>query len=178
MSRLQVRASRGMPRPSRNHWGAILTASIMLGGLILPALPGDRSASAASSTLVISQFQVVGGGDYRHADEFVELHNVGTSPVDLDGMRLVYRSAAGTSDVNLRVWSASTPVPPGGYYLLGHAQGYDGPAADATFGANNDNGMLAAAGGGLAVRLGAANSGTIDRFPRLRDRDQRVRGDD
>ena len=150
----------------------------MLGGLILPALPGDRSASAASSTLVISQFQVVGGGDYRNADEFVELHNVGTSPIDLDGMRLVYRSAAGTSDVNLRVWSASTPVPPGGYYLLGHAQGYDGPAADATFGANNDNGMLAAAGGGLAVRLGAANSGTNHEFPRLRDRDQRVRGDD
>ncbi len=129
-----------------------------MGVLVLPVLFGGRSASAASTTVVISQFQVLGGGTDHHADEFVELHNVGTSSVDLDGMRLVYRSAAGTTDVNLRDWSVSTLIPPGGYYLLGHAQGYDGPAADATFGAPADNGVLSMSGGGLALRQGANNT--------------------
>ena len=144
-------------RPIRT---SIVAASIVLGLIILPAPLGDTSVSAASSTVVISQFQVAGGGTKPANDEFVELHNVSTSSVDLDGMRLVYRSAAGTTDRVLQIWSASTVVPAGGYYLLGNITGYDGPAPDATFG-TLVNGELAAAGGGLALRLGAANSGTI-----------------
>ena len=161
MNRLQIRASDDATRPSRSRWGVVLAISVVLGALTMPALLGVRIASAASTTVVISQFQVAGSGDYPPADEFVELHNVGTSSLDLDGMRLVYRSASGTTDVNLRVWSESTPIPPGGYYLLGHTQGYDGPAADASIGASTDNGVIAASGGGLALRQGAANTGTI-----------------
>ena len=157
---MRTRASERAPRASRSHWGAILTTAIMLGGLILPALTGDRSASAASTTVVISQFQVAGGGTKPPNDEFVELHNVGASSIDLDGMRLVYRSVDGTTDKVLKIWSVRTPIPPGGYYLLGNATGYDGPAADATFG-TLVNGELAAAGGGLALRQGAANTSTI-----------------
>ncbi len=133
---------------------------MMLVALIPPVMLDARSASAASTTVVISQFQVAGGGTKPPNDEFVELHNVSTSSIDLDGMRLVYRSVDGTTDRVLKIWSGSTPIPPGGYYLLGNITGYDGPAADATFG-TLVNGELAAAGGGLALRLGAANSGTI-----------------
>lgn len=139
----------------------MLAMLMTLGLLVLPGSLGISDTSAASTTVVISQFQVLGDGTERHADEFVELHNVSASSVDLNGMRLVYRSARGTTDVNLRDWSVSTLIPPGGYYLLGHTQGYDGPAADATFGANNDNGALSMSGGGLALREGANNTGTI-----------------
>ncbi|HEV2762253.1 MAG TPA: lamin tail domain-containing protein, partial [Pyrinomonadaceae bacterium] len=113
------------------------------------------SAQAASSTIVISQFQVAGG---TAADEFVELHNVGSSAFDLNGHRLVYRSAAGTSDVNVVTWTASAVIPAGGYYLLAHSTGYDGAAAaNATFN-TGATGTFAAAGGGLAVRHVASNA--------------------
>ena len=115
---------------------------------------------AASNTIVISQVQVAGGGAAPAGDEFVELHNVGTSSVDLNGMRLAYRSTAGTTDVIFQAWSESTLIPAGGFYLLGHSISYDGPTPDATFG-NFTNGEIAGAGGGLALRQGAANSGTI-----------------
>ena len=160
MNRLRVRAAAGNIRAPRSIRASIVAASIVLGLIILPAPLGNTSVGAASSTVVISQFQVAGGGTKPANDEFVELHNVSTSSVDLDGMRLVYRSAAGTTDRVLQIWSASTVIPAGGYYLLGNITGYDGPAPDATFG-TLVNGELAAAGGGLALRLGAANSGTI-----------------
>nr|MDQ3283339.1 lamin tail domain-containing protein [Acidobacteriota bacterium] len=113
---------------------------------------------AVSSTLVISQFQVAGG---TAADEFVELHNVSGSAIDLNGYRVVYRSAAGTTDVAVINWTTTTMVPAGGYYLITHATGYDGsPAGDITF-PGGGTGTFAAAGGGLALRNGAANSGTI-----------------
>ena len=117
------------------------------------------TANAVSTTVVISQFQVAGA---TAADEFVELHNISNSDYDLNGHTLVYRSAAGTSDVNLSVsWATTTIIPAGGYYLIAHATGYDGsPAADKTFNLGS-TGSFAAAGGGLALRNGAVNTGTI-----------------
>jgi predicted extracellular nuclease len=114
-------------------------------------------AQAVSTTLVISQFQVAGG---TAADEFVEIHNVSGAPIDLNGYRIVYRAAAGTSDVAIANWTSPTSVPAGGYYLIGHTA-YDGtPAADTTFNLGA-TGSFAAAGGALAIRNGAANTGTI-----------------
>jgi predicted extracellular nuclease len=90
-----------------------------------------QAAPTVSTTVVISQFQVAGG---TAADEFIELHNVSGSNVDLNGYNLVYRSASGTSDVPLVNWSTSTIIPPGGYYLVGATPGYDGsPTADITY---------------------------------------------
>jgi predicted extracellular nuclease len=112
---------------------------------------------APSTTIVISQFQVAGG---TAADEFVELHNVGSTSFDLNGHRLVYRSAAGTTDVAIVNWAATTNIPAGGYYLIAHTS-YDGtPAADLTFNLGA-TGSFAAAGGGFAIRNGAVNTGTI-----------------
>ncbi|HET7433359.1 MAG TPA: lamin tail domain-containing protein, partial [Thermoanaerobaculia bacterium] len=118
------------------------------------------SLFAVSTTLVISQIQVAGG---TAADEFVELHNVSGSAIDLNGYRVVYRSAAGTSDVAVINWTTSTMVPAGGYYLIVHATGYDNGASvagDITF-PGGGTGTFAAAGGGMAIRNGAANTGTI-----------------
>ncbi|HEX8293292.1 MAG TPA: lamin tail domain-containing protein, partial [Pyrinomonadaceae bacterium] len=91
---------------------------------------------------------MAGDGASAAADEFVELHNVSNTPFDLNGYRVVYRSAAGTTDVLLKDWTASTVVPAGGYYLIAHAAGYNGSAAaNATYN-NGATGTLAAAAGG------------------------------
>ncbi len=109
---------------------------------------------AASTTIVISQFQVAGA---TATDEFIELHNVGSTSVDLTGYRVVYRSATGTSDTTLYNWTASTVIPAGGYYLLGNTGYVGATTANVVY----SSGSMAAAGGGLAIRNGAANTGTI-----------------
>ncbi|MDP9371359.1 MAG: Ig-like domain-containing protein, partial [Chloroflexota bacterium] len=139
----------------------LIALAVLLGGW--PGLVSPTGVGAVSAALVISQFQVAGtnpDGTSRPADEFVGLHNVGNAAVDLSGHRLVYRSAAGTSDVSLVTWTASASIPAGGYYLVAATPGYDNGgavAAEATF-ADGGSGRLAAAGGGLALRDAA---GTI-----------------
>ena len=87
------------------------------------------------------------------SNEFVEIVNVGTAAVDLSGCKLVYRSAAGTSDTSLDTIPSGTTLAAGAFYLFG-GSGYAGPpAADQSFGT-----ALAATGGGLALRDA---SGTI-----------------
>lgn len=132
--------------------------------LLFFSIMATQPAQAVSTSIVISQFQVAGA---TAADEFVEIHNVGTTSFDLNGHRLVYRSAAGATDVNLVAWTTSTVIPAGGYYLVAAAlsgttpAGYDDVVTpDATF-THGGTGALAAAGGGLALRSGAANTGTI-----------------
>ena len=148
--------------------GVILALALLLAPLLTALLapvapataarPPDPAALAASTSVVISQFQVAGG---TAADEFVELHNVSNSSFDLNGYRVVYRSAAGTSDVAITNWASSTVIPAGGYYLIAHATGYtETVTPDVTFN-NGSTGSFAAAGGGLAIRQGAANTGTI-----------------
>jgi predicted extracellular nuclease len=139
----------------------VVTLSIGLAGFA----SGPRQALAVSTTVVISQFQIAGA---TAADEFVELHNVSGSAVDLNGYRLVYRSATGTSDVAVVNWTSSTVVPAGGFYLIAAAvtgsptpAGYDDPVtANITFN-HSGTGQFAAAGGGFALRNGAVNTGTI-----------------
>jgi len=78
-----------------------------------------------SPNLVISQFQVAGG---TANDEFIELHNISSNSVDLNGFRVVYRSSGGTNDVLFAQWTTGTIIPAGGYYLIA-STGYDGTAA-------------------------------------------------
>jgi DNA/RNA endonuclease G (NUC1) len=114
-----------------------------------------------SPNLVISQFQA--GGAANANDEFVEIHNTSSSPVDLNGYRLVYRSQNGQADVLIpfAVWSTSTIVPAGGYYLVASTS-YDGAAiADITYNNATCSCAMAAANGGLAIRNGANDTGTI-----------------
>jgi hypothetical protein len=77
------------------------------------------------------------------SDEFVELVNVGTAPADLAGYRLVYRSASGTTDV--QVASLGGWIAPASFFLLG-GSGFTGAAADQRFTTG-----LAQTGGGIAL---------------------------
>jgi endonuclease G len=116
-------------------------------------------ANLVSPNIVISQVQA-GGGSAE--DEFVELHNIGSAPVDLNGYRVVYRSATGTNDVGpFAVWTTTTIIQPGQYYLIA-ASGYDGGVTpDMTYTPSVCLCSMGANGGGLAVRNGAQNTGTI-----------------
>lgn len=141
--------SRHLSAPQRRRFTLALAALIAV-ALISPCVVWLTSiAEAASTTFVISQFQVAGG---TAADEFVELHNVGSTSFDLNGHRLVYRSATGTNDVAITEWTTSTVVPAGGYYLAAAVTatggGYDGSVTpDQTFTVGS-TGQFAAAGGG------------------------------
>jgi hypothetical protein len=87
------------------------------------------------------------------ADEFVELSNTGTAAVDIGGWKIVYRSAAGTSDTTLATIPTGTTLAAGGFYLLG-GSAYAGAATpDQSFSAG-----LAATGGAVGVR---DTSGTL-----------------
>lgn len=112
-----------------------------------------------SPSVVISQFQVAGNSANAALDEFIELHNISQASVDLNGFRVVYRSAAGVNDVAMVEWTTSTIIPAGGYYLIA-TSAYDG-ATPANILYNTSMVSMSATGGGLAVRNGALNSGIV-----------------
>lgn len=124
-------------------------------------LKSSAQNAEVSPNLVISQFQP--GGAANANDEFVEIHNTSSSPVDLNGYRLVYRSQNGQSDVLVpfAVWTTSTLVPAGGYYLIA-SNSYDGSATpDITYNNGTCSCAMAAAQGGLAIRNGANDTGAV-----------------
>ncbi|HHZ22483.1 TPA: nuclease [Xanthomonas vasicola pv. zeae] len=91
-------------------------------------------AGHANAQVVISQ--VYGGGGNSGAtfrSDFIELHNIGSTSVGLDGWSVQYASAAGSS---WQVTPLAGTVPAGGYYLIKQADGSGGsvvlPTPDAT----------------------------------------------
>lgn len=137
-----------------NHLKVILCwlrtglAAILLISLFFP-LNGLHETQALSTSIVISQ--VYGGGGNSGAtyrNDFIELYNLGSSPVDLDleGWSVQYASASGTSWVSTPLTGT---IAPGEYYLVQEAQGSGGtvdlPTPDATgnIAMNATNGKVA-----------------------------------
>ena len=120
----------------------------------------NAEAPLISPNIVISQFQP--GTTAVPNDEFIELHNIGAAPVDLNGYVVVYRSASGTTDVGpMATWSTSTIVLPGQYYLIASTS-YTGTATpDITYNNTSCSCSLSATAGGLAIRQGVVNTGTV-----------------
>ncbi len=118
----------------------------------------ENAANFVSPNIVISQFQVAGA---TANDEFIELHNASANPVDLNGLRVVYRSASGTNDVLFAEWTTSTMIPAGGYYLIA-STGYDGATTpNFIYNPTTCACSMSATSGGIAVRSGASNTGVI-----------------
>lgn len=124
-----------------------------LSRLLALAFIGLGSASAAQAQVVISQ--VYGGGGNSGAtwkSDFIELHNTGTSAVDLSTYSVQYASAAGTS---WQVTPLSGSIGPGAYFLVKQADGSGGtadlPAADVS-------GTIALSGTAGKVALSASQS--------------------
>ena len=97
-----------------------------------------------SEGLVVAE--VVTGGASA-SDEYVELANAGTVPVDLAGLEVVYVTSSGATVTRKAAWTASLLVEPGRRVLLANALGIYAAMADATY-----SGGLAATGGSIVLR--------------------------
>lgn len=93
----------------------------------------------------INEFSV--GVEGALGNEFVEIVNAGTATADLSGWKLVYRSAAGTSDVSLGTLPDGTTLAAGAFLLFGGADYSGSHGAGKSFSAG-----LASAAGGLALK--------------------------
>jgi predicted extracellular nuclease len=136
-----------------NHFAIALCVCLAL--LISAAMP----AHAVSTTVVISQ--VYGGGGNsgaQYKNDFIELHNVSSSPISVTGWSVQYASASGTS------WATTNltgTIPAGGYFLVQEAAGSGNgtstmPTPDVAGGAIN---MSATAGKVALVSSTTALSG-------------------
>ena len=119
------------------------------GTALIACVPGGGGGGTAD--LEINEFMT--GATGAAADEFVEIVNTGTAAADVGGYKLVYRSAAGTSDVNLATIPSGTTLAAGAYYLFGGSAYAGTPPPDQSFSTG-----IASTGGGLALR---DSSGTI-----------------
>ncbi|RBE76872.1 lamin tail domain-containing protein, partial [Xanthomonas oryzae] len=91
-------------------------------------------AGHANTQVVISQVYRGGGNSGATLrSDFIELHNIGSTTVSLDGWSVQYASAAGSS---WQVTPLTGSVPAGSYYLIKQADGRGGsvalPTPDAT----------------------------------------------
>jgi len=82
----------------------------------------SNNAQAAATHVVISQVQISGANEN---DEFVELYNPTSNPIDLSGWRLRRESSSGGSPSNL-VSSMSGSIPAHGYFLITFPASYTG----------------------------------------------------
>jgi hypothetical protein len=95
---------------------------------------------AVSPDVVISQ--VYGGGGNSGApytNDFIELFNRGTAPVNLSGWSVQYTSATGTGNFSSNVTALTGTIAPGQYFLVRQSGGSVGaplPTADASGGIN------------------------------------------
>jgi hypothetical protein len=124
---------------NRTYQIQVTTAATSATGVALAATFTQTTGFATTSpnlcdgSVVISQ--VYGGGGNNGAtytNDFVELHNRGTTAVSLTGWTVQYASATGSFNAKTNL---SGSIPPGGYYLVGEASGANGialPATDAT----------------------------------------------
>ncbi len=109
----------------------------------LPATITDAEARSGSALLTLQVrsdvviSQIYGGGGNSGAtlkNDFIELFNRGTSPINVTGWSVQYSSAAGTSWQVTPLLSGS--IPPGGYYLIQQGAGGGGtvdlPTPDVT----------------------------------------------
>lgn len=107
---------------------------------------------SAMDHIVINEVQIAG---ISASDDFVELYNPTDIDVNLGDYRLVKRTASGTTDSSLKAFDVSDTIPAHGYYLWSN-NGWDpgvipDSSTSATIAANN----------GVALRLGAADTGDI-----------------
>ncbi len=116
-------------------------------GLAVLTCVTTGGGGGGSAAVTVNEFMT--GVTGAATNEFVELVNSGSASADISGWKLVYRSAAGTSDVVLATVPDGTALAAGGFYLFGGAAYAGGPAADQSYSTS-----IAATGGGVGIRTG------------------------
>ena len=103
----------------------------------LAAIPAAR---AASTTVVISEFAT--RGPSSATDEFVELYNASSGPINLGGWKLQYNPASGSGWLDRAILPSNTVIAAHGFFLIANQAYVTGPAADYTSGLwNSGTGM-------------------------------------
>lgn len=113
------------------------------------------TAETAAAPLIISGVQITGGPG-KAAEDFIELFNPNPFAVDLNGYRLVKRTATGSNDTAIKTWSSETLLPAHSFYLWANA-GFANISATpdtTTAGTLADN-------NGLGLRYGALDAGEL-----------------
>ncbi len=112
-------------------------------------LLAPSAALAVSTTVVISEFRVRGpnGG----SDEFVELYNLSSSPVDISGWKMKGSNSAGTTSTRATV-AGSTTLSPGCHFLFTNSSTSGGPYSGSVPG-NQTYGTGITDDGGIAITL-------------------------
>lgn len=119
---------------------------------VLTCVVSGEEGGGGGGTSGLEVNEVMAGTADAGTNEFVEIVNPSSSPVDAGGYRVDYRAAEGTRDIVLATIPAGTTIAARSRYLLA-GSGYAGSAAsDQTFSAG-----LAAAGGGVALRSPAGD---------------------
>lgn len=135
----------------------VFFASIILAQIALFQMPAKVALATdqAATTIVISAVQITGGTGHT-SEDFVELYNPTDTPLDLNGFRLVKRTAAGTTDTLIKSWTQSTVVSAHHFYLWANSTfiGITAPPDSTTTGTLADN-------NGVALRQGANDAGVI-----------------
>jgi P pilus assembly chaperone PapD len=134
-------------KKSKVFWRSFLVLFLIAavcGGLVAPTLKTAKAAPYLiypASNVVISEFRFRGptGGN----DEFIELYNPTTSPIDISGWLIRGSNNGGTVSTRATI-SAPIILRPGQYYLVANT-GYTGStAADQTYGTGiTDDGGVA-----------------------------------
>jgi DNA/RNA endonuclease G (NUC1) len=135
-----------------------LTALLLAFCFWRPVGPAPAAAPVVSNTIVISQ--VYGGGGNAGAqwtNDYIELFNRGSSPVNVTGWSVQYASAAGTS---WQVTTLSGTIAPGKYYLVQEAAGAATPMPLPTPDATGSIAMSASAAKIALVNTTTALSGS------------------
>lgn len=134
----------------RKHIAAafLIAAQFSLGLSFVPTVHAD-------STVIISAVQTTGGAG-KTSEDFVELYNPGNESFNLKGHRLVKRSGTGAADSSIKSWTEDTFIPAHSFYLWANGEFTTismtpDLVSTATLADNN----------GVAIRLGAADTGTI-----------------
>lgn len=105
--------------------------------------------------VLISAVQITGGTG-KTQEDFIELFNPTDEPFDLNGHRIVKRTASGTSDTLIKNWTTSTIVPPHHFYLWANS-GF----TSITQIPDTTSGGTLADNNGIALREGENDAGEI-----------------
>ncbi len=131
---------------------------VMVMALTMGSVSGvvfSKPAQASNLSLVISTVQITGGVG-RTNEDFVELYNPNSEPVNLNGYRLVKRTGNAQTDSSIKSWTADVFIPAHSFYLWANS-GFTSISVipDVTTSSTlSDN-------NGVALRFGAIDSGQL-----------------
>ena len=110
-----------MDRARRAGWTVLIIVAMVV---MLEGGGGGRAIAVVPawppSTLVVSEVQT---GGASASDEFVELANQGATPIDLQGLEVVYATSTGSTVTRKATWTVATILDPGRRILIANAAG-------------------------------------------------------